>query len=179
MRPYLYPFIQKTEIKRLVGEIQRYKSNQQLKKNLSQAMARMKLYADKNRIERSSEKDGCVFLKLHPYTQKSVECRANYRISERYIDPYPIVKKVGAVAYQLALQEGKKIHPKFCASLLKKKLGNDNMPMLQLPSDSQPAQHERYLLNILQSRLVNRRTHIGSHSVIGLFLRHVLDARRK
>ncbi|CAA2960421.1 Hypothetical predicted protein [Olea europaea subsp. europaea] len=54
-RPYIHPFVKKIEIKRLVLEMRKYKLNQQLKENLSQAMAKIKLYADKNRAARSFE----------------------------------------------------------------------------------------------------------------------------
>lgn len=54
---------------------ERYKLDQQLKENLSQARARMKLYADKNRTERVFEQGDEDFHKSHPYTQQSVELR--------------------------------------------------------------------------------------------------------
>lgn len=86
------------------------------------ARARIKQYADKKRSERSFEEGDLVFLKLHPYTQQSIEHRRNHKLSARYFAPDQIIK-VGAAAYQLALPEGSKIPPVFHVSLLKKSWG--------------------------------------------------------
>lgn len=82
-----------------------YKLDHQLKENLSQARARMKHYADKKMIERSFDEGDWVFLKLHPYVQHSVEFRCNGKPCDRYFGLYQIAKKIGTIAYQLALPE--------------------------------------------------------------------------
>lgn len=70
----------------------RYKLNQQLKENLSQASKRVKLYADKIRSERSFVEGDWVFLKLHPYAQKSAEHIADHKLSGMCFGPYQVIK---------------------------------------------------------------------------------------
>lgn len=64
-------------------------------KGLSQASARMKLYADKKRSEMSFDEGNWIFLKLHPYKEQSVEHKQNYKLRARYFGPYQIIKKIG------------------------------------------------------------------------------------
>lgn len=156
-QPSLGPYQQSNVA--LVEELlqQRYKLNQQLKENLSQPTAKMKFYADNKRTERSSEVGECVFLKLHPYKQQSVENRQNHKLGTKYFGPYLIVKKIGTVAYQLALLTASKIHPVFHGLLLKKKLGDRAMAVLQLPDEGQTKLPAHHPLSILESRTVTHR----------------------
>jgi hypothetical protein len=63
-------------------------------------------------------------LKLQPYAQSSLASHANQKLAFIFIGPFPIVQKVGAVAYKLELPQSSTIHPIFHVSELKKVVGS-------------------------------------------------------
>ncbi|KAL0455225.1 UNVERIFIED_CONTAM: hypothetical protein Slati_0861700 [Sesamum latifolium] len=71
------PYLQNhpTEVEELMQE--RIKVLQLLNDNLHQAQQRMKIYADKRRLEREFEVGDEVFLKLQPYKQTSIHFESN------------------------------------------------------------------------------------------------------
>ena len=93
----------------------------------------MKKYADERRSERRFDIGEWVHLRLQPYRQGSVDMRSNTKLSARYYGPYEVVGKVGEGAYRLKLPADFKIHPVFHVSILKKKVGDQTTPVLQLP----------------------------------------------
>ncbi|MCI04771.1 Ty-3/Gypsy retrotransposon polyprotein, partial [Trifolium medium] len=81
----------------------------QLRDQLLRAQDRMKQLADKKRCDRSFEVGEWVFVKLRAHRQQSVVCRINAKLAARYYGPYPVVARIGAVAYQLKLPEGSRV----------------------------------------------------------------------
>lgn len=106
---------------------------QLLKENLQVAQARMKQQADKKRIERAFEVGDWVFLKLEPYRQTSLAMRKSLKLSAKYYGPFQVIARIELVAYKLQLPPTSTIHPVFHISLLKKKIGNDIVPLQDLP----------------------------------------------
>ncbi|CAL1381339.1 unnamed protein product [Linum trigynum] len=72
-----------------------------LRSNLAKAQNKQKQMADAHRTERILQEGDLVYLKLRPYHQSSVASRANQKLAPRFFGPFPIVKKIGAVAYRL------------------------------------------------------------------------------
>lgn len=104
----------------------------QLRTQLSRAQDRMQSQANAKRVEKSFAVGEWVFVKLRAHRQQSVVTRVHAKLAARYYGPYPIVARVGAVAYRLQLPEGSRVHPVFHISLLKKAIG-EYEPAMDLP----------------------------------------------
>ncbi|KAD4180155.1 hypothetical protein E3N88_28746 [Mikania micrantha] len=120
---------------------------QLLRANLQKAQDRMKSQADQKRRELSFQVGDAVFLRVQPYRQRSLAKKRFEKLSPRFYGPYFIIKKVGPVAYELALPDDARIHPVFHVSMLKPARGS--VPPTPAPSlpitndwevDLQPAQ---------------------------------------
>jgi hypothetical protein len=73
----------------------------------------MRRYADLKHTGRVLKEGDWVYLRLQPYRQMSVTWGCNLKLSPRFYGPFLIVRKIGAVAYQLELPLGSCIHPVF------------------------------------------------------------------
>jgi hypothetical protein len=73
-----------------------------IKEKLKRAQDCQKSYADRRRKALEFEEGDNVFLKVTPYTAVSSAMKTK-KLQPRFIGPYQILRKVGIVAYQLAL----------------------------------------------------------------------------
>ena len=78
-----------------------------LQQQLKHAQDRMKKQADKHHTDRSFEVGDLVYLKLQPFIQTSVAQRPYQKLAFRYYGPYPIIARIGKVAYKLQREEGR------------------------------------------------------------------------
>jgi hypothetical protein len=80
----------------------------------------MKQQANQGRSERQFVEGDQVFLRLQPYKQTSLKAEQCQKLAPKFYGPYTVLKRVGQVAYQLALPNQSKLHPVFHVSCLKK-----------------------------------------------------------
>ena len=93
----------------------------------------MKQTVDKKRKDVYFTIGDMVFLKLHPYRQQSVYKRTHPKLPACFYGPYPILEKVGLIAYKLQLLEGTSLHLVFHVPLLKHYIRNNATPSTDIP----------------------------------------------
>jgi hypothetical protein len=135
---------------------QRQKMLQTIKENLLQAQARMKKFADRNRVERSFKPGDMVYLKLQPYRLAAFGLRSSLKLQTKYYGPFWVLSKVGNVAYKLQLPATVSIHPVFHVSQLKRHLGPSAVPNPDLPLVDQQGRIKTEPVLVLQTRQVPR-----------------------
>jgi transposase InsO family protein len=127
-----------------------------IKQHLAVAQNRMKLFADRNRTEKSFEVGDKVLLKLQPYAQATVINRPFPKLAYKFFGPYKILGKVGQVSYRLELPEGTKVHNVFHVSQLKE-FHPDYTPVFsELPKLPLLDSTDTYPEKILDHRLVKK-----------------------
>ena len=95
------------------------KEMKMIKERLKVATDRQKSYADMKRKDIRYEVGEKVFLKVSPW-KKVMRFSKKSKLSPRFIGPYEVIKKLGPVAYHLALPpELEKIHNVFHMSMLR------------------------------------------------------------
>jgi hypothetical protein len=92
---------------------------EKVRENLRIAQSRQKSYADKRR-ELTFAVGDRVYLKFSPL-RRTKRFLVKGKLTPRYVGPYQITKRIGSLAYQLALPETMAgVHPMFHVSRLKK-----------------------------------------------------------
>lgn len=104
-----------------------------VKKALMKAQERMTKYYDQDRRDVSFEPGDFVYLKLHPYRQKSLKRRFNVKLSQRYYRPFKVLERIREVAYKLELPASSLLQPVFHVMALKA-VGEPEHVMEELPS---------------------------------------------
>ena len=130
--------------------------NLAMKRHLEAVRHRMKQMADKHRSEREFSIGDLVFLKLQPYRKNSVALRRNLKLNPRYYGPYPIIRRIGSVAYELRLPEGSSVHPVFHVSLLKKKIGDAAIASSKLPMTDKEGRMQIVPIAILDRKMMKK-----------------------
>ena len=100
-----------------------------------------------------------VLLRLQPYRQSSVAARHNHKLSKWFYGSFPVIARIGQVAYRLGLPEDSRIHPIFHISVLEPFRGAHSPPHQLLPPlvvDSHPIDLP---LSICASRSILRNGH--------------------
>jgi hypothetical protein len=85
-----------------------------------------------------------------------VALRRNLRLNPRYYGPYPIIHRIGPVAYKLRLLEGSSVHPVFHVSLLKKKIGDAAIASSKLPMTDKEGQMQIVPIAMLDRKMMKK-----------------------
>src|SRR5262249_16624031 len=115
------------------------------------AQSRQKSYADKRRKDLSFEVGDHVFLKVSP-SKGVARFRQRGKLNPRYIGPFEILERVGAVAYRLALPPSLDgVHDVFHVSMLRKYMADPSHvvehPSISVQSDLSFIEHPIRILD--------------------------------
>ena len=103
-----------------------------VRENLKTAQSRQKSYTDKRRYDLAFEVGDHVYLKVSPL-RGTRRFHVKGKLAPRYIGPYPVIQRIGELAYKLQLpEELAGVHPVFHVSQLRK--------CLQVPDEAIPAE---------------------------------------
>ncbi|CAN6720302.1 unnamed protein product [Malus baccata var. baccata] len=127
-----------------------------LKNNLVAAQGKMKVQADKKRIERVFEVGDWVYLILVPYQHKSLATHHSHKLQPRFNGPFRVLAKVGNVAYKIQLPNHSKLHHVFHVSCLKKHLGENVQTTIALPVFTDTGILQEVPIAILARRMVKK-----------------------
>ncbi|XP_075099010.1 uncharacterized protein LOC142175903 [Nicotiana tabacum] len=92
--------------------------------HLCRAQRRMQAQTNSHRSDKEFQVGDWVFVKLQPYRQSTLSISSYHKLTFKYFAPYPIIERVGLVAYKLLLPPKVQIYPilhisqlKFCYDL--------------------------------------------------------------
>jgi hypothetical protein len=135
-----------------------------VRENLKAAQSCQKSYADKRRRAISFDVRDHVYLKVSPI-RGTRRFQVRGKLSPRFIGPFPVLKKVGAIAYKIRLpDEMSGIHDVFHVSQLRKCLRVPEEQVVQDTIDLQEdLQYQEVPVRILDK--VTRRTRTSSVTI--------------
>jgi hypothetical protein len=130
-----------------------------LKENLQIVHNQHKMYADMHRVEPNFEVGDLVFLRLQPYRKSSMKKGGAEKLEPRFYRPYMVIKRVGEVAYELELLEGRRIHNVFHVSCLNKALGQHATTLTDLApldEEGQLVLTPKKIIDVRERRLIRK-----------------------
>ncbi|GJZ10643.1 hypothetical protein Tco_0545402 [Tanacetum coccineum] len=89
----------------------------------------MKMFADKDKSDRSFAVGDWVLLKLQPHRQVTLRMHKQHKFSLKFNGPFQVEAKCGKVAYKLTLPDAATIHNVFHVSQLKPFKGQPTIPI--------------------------------------------------
>ena len=96
-----------------------------IRNKLKAAQDRHKSYTDKHRVRREFSVGDHVYLKVRP-RKSSFNLGSCANLSPIYYGPFEVLKRIGLVAYRIALPASTRAHNVFHVSLLKKYIHDPN-----------------------------------------------------
>jgi hypothetical protein len=84
-------------------------------------------------VEHTFEVGDLVYLRLQPYRQTYIKRSGAEKLQPCFFGSYKINRRSGAVAYELDLPQGRKIHNFFHVSCLKRAIGKHITHIEELP----------------------------------------------
>nr|KYP43969.1 hypothetical protein KK1_034553 [Cajanus cajan] len=114
----------------------------------------MKKYVDQKRVHMEFQVGDLVIVKPQLYRQHSVAFCKNQKVSLRYFGPFPLMKRIGPVAYKLSLPPIAKIHPSFACFFIEIVQRNISNNICLLPFLTNEFGPVIQLLKALQSKVI-------------------------
>jgi hypothetical protein len=110
-------------------------------------------------VDFTFEVGNLVYLRLQTYKQESIKRSGAKKLQLRFFRPDRVNRKVGAVAYELDLPQGNKIHNVFHVTCLKRAIGKHIIPIEELSTLDEEGQLilvPEEVLEVREKRLRNR-----------------------